>query len=178
MARGVINRFGFLAGVALTGVCAGALSQPVDAMRVTLERADHDTHVGAVHDGRGVPDVGADALNLRLWAQSGKTSFTVGQAYASGQAGAWLLGVHRQLGEGSRLSLEQAWWRAGADDVSGVAGPARSDVRVGFEFKPTNALTRYGVSRESLLRFQLSGSWSVSMRPRSGGIALALRASL
>lgn len=84
----------------------------------------------------------------------------------------WTWSLRQDLGRDSRLVVEQVY----APGQSFQNSPR--DVRLALELKPNDALKRYGVSRDSLLRVPLSGTWTLAMRPRSGGMALTLRTPL
>jgi hypothetical protein len=84
----------------------------------------------------------------------------------------WSWSLRRDLGRDSRVVLEQVY--APGDAIQSTP----RDLRLALELKPNDALKRFGVSRDSLMRVPLSGTWSLSMRPRSGGISLMLRTPL
>lgn len=88
------------------------------------------------------------------------------------QAASWSWSLRRDLGGESRLMVEQVY--APGETLQ----HAPRDLRLAFELKPNDALARFGVSRDSLMRVPLSGTWTLSMRPRSGGVALMLRTPL
>jgi hypothetical protein len=88
------------------------------------------------------------------------------------QAASWSWSLRRDLGGESRLMVEQVY--APGETIQ----HAPRDLRLAFELKPNDALARFGVSRDSLMRVPLSGTWTLSMRPRSGGVALMLRTPL
>ena len=77
-----------------------------------------------------------------------------------------MVGVRYQLSARSRVYVDTASWSDGEL-------PER-DVRMGFEFKsaPSKAL---GLARGTLFRVQWSSHSQVSLRLRSGGVAVALR---
>lgn len=88
------------------------------------------------------------------------------------QSASWSLSLRRDLGSDSRLVVEQVY--APGETLQS----APRDLRFALELKPNDALKRFGVSRDSLMRVPLSGTWSLSMRPRSGGVAFTLRTPL
>ena len=129
----------------------------------------------------GASGAGGEVVDYRLWVGSGRASIGVGLAtptmaqdqwingpwrVAGSNASSMMVGVRYQLSARSRLYVDTASWSDGEL-------PER-DVRLGFEFKsaPSNAL---GLARGTLFRVQWSSHSQVSLRLRSGGVAVALR---
>jgi hypothetical protein len=102
----------------------------------------------------------------------GPEMFPSNAAFGAPAATSWSWSLRRDLGNDSRVVLEQVYAPGAA-----IQSTPR-DLRLALELKPNDALKRFGVSRDSLLRVPLSGTWSLSMRPRSGGISLMLRTPL
>lgn len=129
------------------------------------------------------PERGQTHMKLWFGGQDGRLGVGIGRigpevglasAATTGapHAASWSWSVRRDLGSDSRVMLEQIY----APGVATQSGPR--DLRLALELKPNDALKRFGVSRDSLMRVPLSGTWSLSMRPRSGGISLMLRTPL
>jgi hypothetical protein len=102
----------------------------------------------------------------------GPEMFPSGTTAGAPQAPSWSWSLRRDLGSDSRVVVEQVY----APGAAPQSTPR--DLRLALELKPNDALKRFGVSRDSLLRVPLSGTWNLSMRPRSGGVALMLRTPL
>ncbi len=116
-------------------------------------------------------------IETRLWLTAGRTSIGFGLGAPSvfaRDAQPWsgerlpasmLVGVGYQLSARSRVYVDAA----ALDDL-----PRDRDVRIGFEFKPASS-PALGLARGSLLRVQWSSQSQLSLRVRSGGLAIALR---
>lgn len=129
-------------------------------------------------------DTAQREIDVRLWVGSSRTAMGFGVGAqpstaalntgggAPSTVGPLLLSLRSGLGDNTRLTVEHASYRATALD------PARADVRMGIDFEPVQPLKRMGLSKDSLFRVQLRGSWNLSMRPRSGGVSVAIRAQL
>jgi hypothetical protein len=102
----------------------------------------------------------------------GPEMFPPTAAFGAPRDASWSWSLRRDLGRDGRVVLEQVY--APHDAIQGTP----RDLRLALELKPNDALKRFGVSRDSLMRVPLSGTWSLSMRPRSGGISLMLRTPL
>jgi hypothetical protein len=119
--------------------------------------------------GVGIGRVGPEGLPSSATATAGATATATA---GTPQAASWSWSLRRDLGGESRLMVEQVY--APGETLQ----HAPRDLRLAFELKPNDALARFGVSRDSLMRVPLSGTWNLSMRPRSGGVALMLRTPL
>ncbi len=165
-------------GLSAAAVCqAQAISDKVEA---AVPRIELGASVG--------PAPGAAAersqTHMKLWLSGRSNGLGVGigrvgpellpAASTAGapQAASWSWSLRRDLGGDSRVTVEQVY--APGETIQ---HPPR-DLRLAFELKPNDALARFGVSRDSLMRVPLSGTWTLSMRPRSGGVALMLRTPL
>jgi hypothetical protein len=117
------------------------------------------------------PGNGLGGLGIGL-GRVGPEMFPSAATAGAPQAASWSWSLRRDLGSDSRVVVEQVY----APGAALQSTP--HDVRLALELKPNDALKRFGVSHDSLMRMPLSGTWTLSMRPRSGGVALMLRTPL
>lgn len=137
-----------------------------------------------------------EEVDYRLWVGKRRTSFGVGftsplygsiaDGTAQGFNGPWrnasspsmVVGVRYSMDDSSRLYVgtesRQLRQRLGAA-ASDSGNEREHNLRVGLELRPVSRAAAMGLSRDQLLRLQLSVSSQVSLRVRGGGVAVVYR---